>query len=872
MTFVFPVLLGGLLLAGIPVLLHLLMRQKPKMLSFPAFRFLVQRRQTNLRKLRLRHLLLLALRMALIALLCLALGRPRLFNQGLSLNSERPVAAVLVFDTSMSMEYRTSDKLSRLDEAKKRGREFVNELPAGSRVVILDSADAAVSGRGDWLLSMSKASEQIKNLKLRPGSASVLQTLEYAYRIMGELARNKEDETSRYLPRFVCVFSDRTRACWDKSALASAQAAANQVPPSLEGLLQARDNIAPALSLLKELRTQLPPAPGQDYPDQILISALEQLAPRLPILTKEDFPPDSQLSALTETIQRRSRDLLDLLEPKEGTDDKKNSDAFRLKLIKNLQILMRDLSGAQGLFVDVGIDQPVDLAITHLELPLQANGQPRQAFGPDEIIVLRAVVQATGRDVNSTLSCKINQKTYQQSVEAKAGVPQTVRFQIDCKELQLGPGVHQLEARFDPPDLLPFNNSRFVTFAIREPPHVLVLTDNASNAEDFKRALYSLPDGGCTVDVKSPDDLAKNTGFRAYQAVYLFEVPDPRQETWVRLLELVQQGIGLGIIPAGKEMNVQAYSQDTARKVMPGIVEQKVTHGADDGKNPGAVWNFDDDAIYQHPFMLPFREWKRFDIITERRHAFAFWDIKPFKDSTTIIFYKDTKNKYPALLERRLASAKGKAGKILLFTTPLDARTPRWNDYLETKNSTYVVVIGQATKYLTGEADAPRLNFFAGQEEPVLALPAVVKSLDFILRKDPDVLLPITPADKTGILRFRQVEGPGNYSLLEGGEANPKPVAGFSVNVASEESDLTRVPIRDIESLFGADAVIPVDRKADIRSVFSNHWNEPIELFPLFMVALLLILAVENLLANKFYRRDHDDATTGGVPGSANRG
>jgi hypothetical protein len=30
----------GLLLAGIPVLLHLLMRQKPRRLPFPAFRFL----------------------------------------------------------------------------------------------------------------------------------------------------------------------------------------------------------------------------------------------------------------------------------------------------------------------------------------------------------------------------------------------------------------------------------------------------------------------------------------------------------------------------------------------------------------------------------------------------------------------------------------------------------------------------------------------------------------------------------------------------------------------------------------------------------------------------------------------------------------
>src|SRR5437660_7092408 len=100
MTFIFPFMLTGLILAGIPLLLHLIMRQKPKHLLFPAFRFLVERHRTTQRKIRLRHLLLLALRMGLIAAICLALSRPKIFSERLNLSSERPVAAVLVFDTS----------------------------------------------------------------------------------------------------------------------------------------------------------------------------------------------------------------------------------------------------------------------------------------------------------------------------------------------------------------------------------------------------------------------------------------------------------------------------------------------------------------------------------------------------------------------------------------------------------------------------------------------------------------------------------------------------------------------------------------------------------------------------------------------------
>src|SRR5262245_5702247 len=131
MTFIHGYLLGGLVLAGLPVLLHLIMRQKPKRLPFPAMRFLRQRHRINQRKLRLQHLLLLLLRILLIAALCLALARPRLFSQRLIVSGERPVAAVLVFDTSMSMEYTVGGQ-TRLDDARTRARELLDEMDRSS--------------------------------------------------------------------------------------------------------------------------------------------------------------------------------------------------------------------------------------------------------------------------------------------------------------------------------------------------------------------------------------------------------------------------------------------------------------------------------------------------------------------------------------------------------------------------------------------------------------------------------------------------------------------------------------------------------------------------------------------------------------------
>ncbi len=103
---------------------------------------------------------------------------------------------------------------------------------------------------------------------------------------------------------------------------------------------------------------------------------------------------------------------------------------------------------------------------------------------------------------------------------------------------------------------------------------------------------------------------------------------------------------------------------------------------------------------------------------------------------------------------------------------------------------------------------------------------------------------------------MRQAEAPGNY-VIKGLADDKLPLGAFSVNVASEESDLTRVPVQEIESLLGPGAVVPVGRSAKLREALNNHWNEPVELFPLFMVIVLILLAVENLLANKFYRRDN---------------
>src|SRR5262245_44641846 len=84
MAFVNLSLLVGGAFVAIPIVLHLIMRQRPKHLLFPALRFVHERRLANQRRLQLRHWLLLALRCAALGLFALALARPSVASGALS--------------------------------------------------------------------------------------------------------------------------------------------------------------------------------------------------------------------------------------------------------------------------------------------------------------------------------------------------------------------------------------------------------------------------------------------------------------------------------------------------------------------------------------------------------------------------------------------------------------------------------------------------------------------------------------------------------------------------------------------------------------------------------------------------------------------
>jgi len=105
LIFLHPLLLAGLALAAIPALLHLLERQHPPEAEFPALRYLSEAERQSARRVRLRHLLLLLLRTALLVLVVLAAARPILpvRARGAAGGAEHePTALAVVLDNSPS--------------------------------------------------------------------------------------------------------------------------------------------------------------------------------------------------------------------------------------------------------------------------------------------------------------------------------------------------------------------------------------------------------------------------------------------------------------------------------------------------------------------------------------------------------------------------------------------------------------------------------------------------------------------------------------------------------------------------------------------------------------------------------------------------
>jgi hypothetical protein len=148
MGFVAPLVLVGLGALAIPVLIHLIQRERKRVVEFPSLMFLRKIPYQSVRRRRLRDLTLLAMRLAALAMIVAAFARPFFKRDALAAATQQGAReAVILVDRSYSMEY--GDRWTR---ARSAAADAIRALSPGDRaslVFFASGGEVAVRSTAD---------------------------------------------------------------------------------------------------------------------------------------------------------------------------------------------------------------------------------------------------------------------------------------------------------------------------------------------------------------------------------------------------------------------------------------------------------------------------------------------------------------------------------------------------------------------------------------------------------------------------------------------------------------------------------------------------------------------------------------------------
>ncbi len=196
-----PLFLLGLAAVAVPVLIHLRLRHRSRVIQFPSLMFISRAPYRSIRRRRVKDLVLLALRCLALALLAVAFARPLLESGAAAEDTARNRLVVVLLDNSFSLGF--DDRWQRAQTAAEA--EF-DGLAAGSDrgalIVYSDQAEL-VSGptsNGELLVSL------VRDAELAPRATSLLPALQVARGLFAEVG----DTSAREL----VIVSDYQRSSW----------------------------------------------------------------------------------------------------------------------------------------------------------------------------------------------------------------------------------------------------------------------------------------------------------------------------------------------------------------------------------------------------------------------------------------------------------------------------------------------------------------------------------------------------------------------------------------------------------------------------------------------------------------------------------
>ncbi len=204
MSFAAPIFLLTAVAAAIPVLLHMINRQRAKNLPFSTLRFLQLSLQKTRRRKRVHDILLMVLRAAVLLLIAVGLAKPAVSSLS-SLWGGANSAAAIILDNSASMGTIDQDR-PRFDTASAAALQILDELKDGDETALLITGGPPYPELGKFF----RTQEQIRQL-LAQAHVSY-QRADLAYQVQQARALLAKSSASH---KQIYVITDMQKVSWE---------------------------------------------------------------------------------------------------------------------------------------------------------------------------------------------------------------------------------------------------------------------------------------------------------------------------------------------------------------------------------------------------------------------------------------------------------------------------------------------------------------------------------------------------------------------------------------------------------------------------------------------------------------------------------
>jgi hypothetical protein len=204
-NFLNPLYLLAALAALVPLIIHLLHRQRARVEAFPSLEFLRKMMRTRTRRFRLKQILLLVIRTLLLLAVAVALARPTITG-GRAAKGHLPTTAVVILDDSFSMGRETGDG-SLFEVAVAKADEVLRQMDRNDEVYLLTGSAPSKNLSRDWATrDAERARDMLGRLACTNLATDLVSPLEEALTL---LARSTNPNREIY------IVSDMQKAGWE---------------------------------------------------------------------------------------------------------------------------------------------------------------------------------------------------------------------------------------------------------------------------------------------------------------------------------------------------------------------------------------------------------------------------------------------------------------------------------------------------------------------------------------------------------------------------------------------------------------------------------------------------------------------------------